>query len=129
VVDWYYFNGMAASFFRRDRVCVLQFIAVIGLALVCVVAPAYADKRVALVIGNSAYRNFGGLANPKNDAADVPLRPALQGDQICRRSGFPSCQNAYPLNLASFRSACIIFDDRPRLTLECHDLAAFGRIP
>jgi Caspase domain len=30
--------------------------------------PAFADKRVALVIGNSAYRNVGRLDNPANDA-------------------------------------------------------------
>ncbi len=31
-------------------------------------APAFAEKRVALVIGNSAYRNVGRLDNPANDA-------------------------------------------------------------
>jgi uncharacterized caspase-like protein len=31
-------------------------------------APALADKRVALVVGNSAYRNVGRLDNPANDA-------------------------------------------------------------
>jgi hypothetical protein len=36
------------------------------------VAPAWADgKRVALVIGNSAYRNVPALPNPANDAGDV----------------------------------------------------------
>ena len=30
--------------------------------------PAHADKRVALVIGNSAYKSVGPLDNPKNDA-------------------------------------------------------------
>jgi formylglycine-generating enzyme required for sulfatase activity len=33
--------------------------------------PAVAEKRVALVIGNSAYKNAPELANPKNDAADM----------------------------------------------------------
>jgi hypothetical protein len=32
------------------------------------VSPAAADKRVALVIGNSAYQNVSRLENPKNDA-------------------------------------------------------------
>ncbi|WP_035685647.1 caspase family protein [Bradyrhizobium sp. Cp5.3] len=32
---------------------------------------AHADKRVALVIGNGAYRNVPTLPNPTNDAADV----------------------------------------------------------
>jgi formylglycine-generating enzyme required for sulfatase activity len=31
-------------------------------------APALAEKRVALVVGNSAYRNVGRLDNPANDA-------------------------------------------------------------
>ena len=35
------------------------------------VAPAYAEKRVALVIGNAAYVHAGKLANPKNDATDM----------------------------------------------------------
>jgi uncharacterized caspase-like protein/tricorn protease-like protein len=34
-------------------------------------APCFADKRVALVIGNAAYRNMPQLINPKNDAEDV----------------------------------------------------------
>ena len=35
------------------------------------IAPAAADKRVALVIGNSAYQNTAPLTNPGNDAADM----------------------------------------------------------
>jgi hypothetical protein len=34
-------------------------------------APGHADQRVALVIGNSAYRYVSPLPNPKNDAADI----------------------------------------------------------
>src|SRR3977135_2102077 len=30
--------------------------------------PAFAEKRVALVIGNSAYQNVNRLANPTNDS-------------------------------------------------------------
>jgi hypothetical protein len=33
--------------------------------------PAHAERRVALVIGNSAYEHVPQLANPKNDAADM----------------------------------------------------------
>jgi hypothetical protein len=33
--------------------------------------PAFADKRVALVIGNGAYKNAVHLPNPRNDAQDV----------------------------------------------------------
>ena len=40
--------------------------------------PAHAEKRVALVIGNSAYENVGRLGNPANDAAAMTatLQPA-----------------------------------------------------
>jgi hypothetical protein len=34
-------------------------------------APAWAQGRVALVIGNAAYRSAPGLANPANDAAEM----------------------------------------------------------
>src|SRR3984893_1725618 len=33
--------------------------------------PAFAEKRVALVIGNGAYENAVHLPNPRNDAQDV----------------------------------------------------------
>lgn len=40
-------------------------------ALLLVFSSAFAENRVALVIGNSAYRNAPALVNPKNDAEDV----------------------------------------------------------
>jgi Caspase domain len=42
--------------------CVLSFVAV---------PAALAEKRIALVIGNSAYQNTTELKNPRNDAADL----------------------------------------------------------
>jgi uncharacterized caspase-like protein len=39
------------------------------LGIVAAALPAAAEKRVALVVGNSAYRNVAPLDNPKNDAA------------------------------------------------------------
>ena len=41
------------------------------LLLMCSIGVAHAEKRVALVIGNSAYRNAPALMNPKNDAQDI----------------------------------------------------------
>jgi len=35
------------------------------------VVPGHAEKRVALVIGNGAYKNAPRLPNPRNDAEDV----------------------------------------------------------
>lgn len=46
----------------------------------CFSSPARADKRIALVIGNGAYKNAPRLPNPKNDAADVAA--------ALKRSGF-----------------------------------------
>jgi Caspase domain len=54
---------------------ILRFIAAAWLALICAVLPAHAEKRVALVVGNSAYRNAEVLDNPVNDARG--MRDAL----------------------------------------------------
>jgi hypothetical protein len=43
---------------------------------------AQAEKRVALVIGNSAYQYTGKLANPKNDAADMAAVLKKHGFQV-----------------------------------------------
>src|SRR5437870_13529438 len=45
--------------------------AVLAIAFGACLTAAYAEKRVALVIGNSAYRNTLALPNPVNDATDV----------------------------------------------------------
>src|SRR5262245_43109878 len=48
--------------------------ALLGLLLLAVPEPSAADeKRVALVVGNSAYRRTAELKNPRNDAADMIL--------------------------------------------------------
>src|ERR1700749_2785258 len=39
--------------------------------LVIMIEPAYADKRVALVVGNSDYQNAAKLPNPANDASAI----------------------------------------------------------
>ena len=46
---------------------------IVGVLLSLTVTASFAagDRRVALVIGNSAYRKFPALPNPKNDAEDV----------------------------------------------------------
>src|SRR6476661_4607914 len=40
-------------------------------AFLMVSGPAFAEKRVALVLGNSAYRNVAPLPNPVNDSAKI----------------------------------------------------------
>jgi len=44
--------------------------------------PAQADKRVALVIGNSAYQNTSELRNPSNDASDIASALTRLGFQV-----------------------------------------------
>jgi len=43
---------------------------------------AQAEKRVALIIGNSAYTYAGELANPKNDAIDISNALKTRGFQV-----------------------------------------------
>jgi TPR repeat protein len=45
-------------------------------------APAHAEKRVALVVGNSEYRHVPRLINPKNDAADIRAKLEALGYQL-----------------------------------------------
>jgi uncharacterized caspase-like protein len=52
------------------------------LVQVVMVLPAAAEKRVALVIGNSAYVNSTPLANPANDAAEMARVLAETGFQV-----------------------------------------------
>jgi len=51
---------------RTSRWLVLLFLPLLLASIIS--RPALADKRVALVIGNSAYRNVARLDNPTNDA-------------------------------------------------------------
>jgi invasion protein IalB len=54
------------------------------LAFIAVVGPgdASAAKRVALIIGNSAYQYAGELTNPRNDAADMAAALRMHGFTI-----------------------------------------------
>jgi hypothetical protein len=61
---------------------------------------SYAETRVALVIGNSAYQNAPRLPNPKNDAADVAAS--------LKRSGFETIL-ATDLDKAAMDDATIKF--------------------
>mgnify|MGYP003292428271 CR=1 FL=1 len=45
--------------------------AIAAAAFLLVSEPAFAEKRVALVVGNSTYAQVGTLANPANDAKAV----------------------------------------------------------
>ena len=59
--------------------------------------PASAGRRVALVIGNSAYVNAGSLANPANDAAAISA--------TLRAIGFDDVKELHDLDQLTFRRA------------------------
>jgi len=51
-------------------------------ALLAVSGPAAAEKRVALVIGNSAYQHTASLKNPSNDAIDITTKLRALGFDV-----------------------------------------------
>jgi len=72
--------------------------------LLLLVSPvAHADKRVALVIGNSAYRPQGELTNPRNDATDVAAALKMHGFQVIE--GFDLDKVALDRKLRDFAAA------------------------
>ena len=66
--------------------------------------PAFADKRVALVIGNSAYQNAPPLPNPANDSALMEL--------TFRRAGFDVVDARHDLSALETRRALRDFADK-----------------
>ena len=56
----------------------------IALLMISLSAHAWAERRVALVIGNSAYRHATQLANPKNDAIDMAKKLSSLGFDVVR---------------------------------------------
>ncbi|MBR1244746.1 caspase family protein [Bradyrhizobium sp. AUGA SZCCT0240] len=75
-------------------------------ALLAVCQPAFAEKRVALVLGNSAYRNVPQLANPVNDSAKIAA--------TLREAGFDVVDSRRDLPAAETRRALRDFADRAR---------------
>jgi tetratricopeptide (TPR) repeat protein len=81
---------------------VLLWVAVVFIVLQLSSA-AHAAKRVALVIGNSAYRYAGELANPKNDATDISAALKAHGFQVI--DGFDLNKVALDRKLRDFAGA------------------------
>lgn len=75
-------------------------------ALLLAGGPALAEKRVALVIGNGAYRNVPALTNPVNDGNTVAA--TLKG------AGFDVVDSRHDLPAAETRRALRDFADRAR---------------
>src|SRR6266480_729368 len=80
------------------------FLAAALLLLVC--QPAFAEKRVALVLGNSAYQNVAPLPNPVNDGATIAA--------TLKNAGFDVVDSRHDLPAAETRRALRDFADRAR---------------
>ena len=68
--------------------------------------PAFADKRVALVMGNSAYQNVNRLANPINDSEAMSA--------MLKKAGFDVVELKRDLNVSEMRRALRDFSDTVR---------------
>lgn len=68
--------------------------------------PALADKRVALVIGNSSYRNVAKLSNPANDAAAVAT--------MFKSAGFDKVESKLNLTVGELRKTLRDFGNTSR---------------
>src|SRR5882762_6558889 len=68
-------------------------------ALLLMCQPAWAEKRVALVLGNSAYQNVAQLPNPVNDGAIIAAK--------LREAGFDVVDSRHDLPAAETRCASL----------------------
>jgi uncharacterized caspase-like protein len=75
-------------------------------ALLLVCQPALAEKRVALVLGNSAYQNVAPLPNPVNDGAVIAA--------TLKDAGFDVVDSRHDLPASETRRALRDFADRAR---------------
>ena len=81
-----------------------RFLLAAALLLLC--QPAWAAKRVALVVGNSAYQNVALLPNPVNDGAVIAA--------TLRNAGFDVVDSRHDLPANEMRRALRDFADRAR---------------
>ena len=78
-------------------------LAAVLFALAHAPTPALADKRVALTIGNSAYKSVPALANPVNDATAVTA--------LLKGAGFDVVESRTDLGVAEMRRAISNFSE------------------
>jgi formylglycine-generating enzyme required for sulfatase activity len=83
---------------RVGCVCVVAAFSLLGTA-----PDALAQKRVALVIGNSAYQHTPRLTNPKNDATDMSAALKKLGVQVLQ--GFDLNKAAFDRKMRDFAAA------------------------
>jgi formylglycine-generating enzyme required for sulfatase activity/uncharacterized caspase-like protein len=122
---------------------ILQIIAAAGLIMACALAAAHAEKRVALVVGNAAYRHAGvpKLANPVSDAQgmrdalkglgfDVTYGEDLDGSGLRRTIGdFADRVADADVALVYFAGHGATFGDTPYVVPVDAEFASLGRVP
>jgi uncharacterized caspase-like protein len=81
-----------------------RFLLAAALLLQC--QPAWAARRVALVVGNSAYQNVALLPNPVNDGALIAA--------MLKNAGFDVVDSRHDVSAAEMRRALRDFADRAR---------------
>src|SRR5262249_50699267 len=86
------------------RVVSAIVLAVCSIWLTC--QPAFAQKRIALVIGNSAYERAPKLPNPVNDAVSMA--------EMFKHAGFDSVELALDVKANEMRRALRNFSDDAR---------------
>jgi uncharacterized caspase-like protein len=79
---------------RRGRVALAVMV---WLAMFGSIGAAYADRRVALIIGNGAYQHAGELTNPPNDAKAI--------SDLLTRAGFDVVDHRQDVGVLEFKRA------------------------
>ena len=91
---------------RKERAIKEQDFEGAAAMLVGVCQPAFAEKRVALVIGNGVYQNVPRLPNPVNDGTTIA--------STLKNAGFDVVDSRHDLTAADTRRALRDFADRAR---------------
>ena len=92
---------------RMPAVLAVGLIGLASLVVSMAEARAAAEKRIALVIGNSAYKNVSKLPNPASDAAAIAA--------LLQRSGFDVVESRRDLTgITEMRRTLRDFSDRTR---------------
>lgn len=85
------------------KTCLRGTCIVIAVLILCLPSRAEADKRVALVIGNAAYREPAGLQTPRNDATDIAAAFTFLGFEVIQ--AFDADKTGMDQQLSKFTQA------------------------
>jgi len=72
--------------------CLNKFFLALAAMMIIGATPSFADKRVALIIGNGAYKYTPALPNPQNDATDVAEALRAIGFQVTLKTNLEKRQ-------------------------------------